>query len=54
MAWFLLLVIFYKPIYFIGQYFYHKFYAKDDQDQYYYEKAVFWFASLVNLVWPEK
>ena len=50
MFWFLFLIIFWKPLYWVGQYIYHKFYKKDDGEHIYMENAQNWFKELWRLV----
>lgn len=52
MSWFsILLVIFWKPIWYMGNYLYHKFAKKDDIVDIWLENTKNWFLELKKLVY---
>ena len=52
MAWWLLIVIFWKPLYLGGRYIYSKFVKKDGSEGVYTAKLSTWGLALLELVKP--
>jgi hypothetical protein len=52
MAWFLLLGLFWKPVYWAGKFVYAKYIKKDDTHSFNAEQFKEWFKILVSLVKP--
>ena len=52
MAWLILLVVFWKPVYQLGRAAYAKFGSKDDTHSYWLEQSKDWFKQLLVLVKP--
>ena len=52
MAWLILLVVFWKPVYYTVRWCLSSFVYKDSQSAYWFEQMSGWFWQLVNLVKP--